>query len=722
MNKLSNKRTFNFRDDDTLYECMRVYNNVQSELGKFYSEMTENYDFTIGKHQWSEQEREALEKDGRAVFSYNLIRTILNVIYSVEKDNRKTPKVNPRTGDDMQLAKVVNETLRYYLSKSGFERARGRVFRDALIARLGVFHVNWVYQGGEDDLGHLKIQAVDPRELAWEDNYNDTLWENSSFIFRKYGLNVEEILNTFALRDTELALAIQEEAQKFFSDDGKRGKWISRKFKQLLSAVYDVTLNNSHNRQYDQWWNSSNGKFDVLEMHEKRTERRITVRDINQNRLIDITDAYLSEYKSLNDGKEFLGFKYENEIIDRIKDRYSLQGDVDTNLMQRRFVTTVVPALYLKVNEQPYPFDSKYYMYIPQYCYDVHASLTKAQSLIDDIKDPQRDFNKARSLILELLARYSNKGYILDEDAISGVEEDWTSNKIVPFKRVRSGYFGLIKPEEGFNISPELIRMPFETQQLLKVITNADDEIRGTKAPGVTSGRHFIAKEERQAKSFTTILEHRDETLKAVSEMSLNFIQHFVTTQTVIRITRQAPTGESIPQEIQLNKREFITNEQGLVEERVINDLDAYKYDIEVTDEPFSATAQESKYKKLGDIFNAILAVNKEKADAILPIMVESSGVPDAEKILTAWETQRQANPQQEQMAQLMQQLQMIIAKLGVEEKKAEIESIQLDNLGKAQALRQAQATPQIPILNNEQNTQQTPNIFSTLINNRGVR
>jgi len=688
-------RDWNIRDEQTIYECMRLFENTSAQFNSFYEEQTELFDFTVAKLQWEKKIKAQLDADGRPAFSYNLIRTILNVIFSIERDNRKKGKASPRTGGDTELAMTISQVLQYYLYRAGFSKAQKRVFMDKIVARLGVWHLAWRYNGSEDELGSLFIESVDPRGLAWELNYDDPLWENSSYVLRKHEKSVEEIINTYALHDNELRQEIEKEAKIFFEADPQRGKWISRRLKALFSAVYETATgysgrNDNLFRNYLQWWNPGNGKFDILELHEKRMERRLIVKDANRQKLIDITEPYHSEYKAL-ELRPFDGYDFDPEIIGRIKDRYAIEGEADIDLMNRRFVTAVIPSFYLKANEQPYPFDSKYYVYIPEYCYDTHADPIKLQSVIDDIKDPQQDFNKARSLILELLARYSNKGWILDENAIDGLEEDWTTNRITPYRRVRAGYISMIKPEEGQTISPELIRMPGETQQLMKVITNADDEVRGTKSPGVTSGRHFIAKEERQAKSFTMILETRDNAQKAVYELALDFIQHYVKTQEVIRITRDIMPGLEEDKEIVLNQRTYGKDESGMLEERVVNDIDAYKYDIEIADEPYSASAQEERYSKLGDIFNATIAVDIKRADAMLPIMVRAAGTPEGEKILEAWKKLEEPTPQQQQLQEMMTKIQMIMAKLEIEDKQAEVEGKELTNVKTAEEIKKLQ-------------------------------
>lgn len=685
------KRNWNPRDDQTIFETMRLYTNTSAAFNQFNDEQTELFDFTVASLQWDKDVRARLRAEGRPANSYNLIRTILNIIFSIERDNQKKGKAAPRSGGDEETASTITQTLKFYLYKSGFRQSQIRVFMDKLTARLGVFHVGWRYDGSEDVNGSLFVEAIDPRELRWEGGYNDPLWEDASYIMRKHEMSLEEILNTYALRDDELRQEIEKEGKVFFDNDPSRGKWVSRKIKSLFSAVYETAtgIPSGQSQQfsnYMQWWNPSTGKFDVLELHEKRMERRLLVNQTGQNKQIDINDAYISEYKEQNQ-KEPDGYNFEPEIINTIKERYSLEGEADVDLVNRRFITAVIPTFSLKVNEQAYPFKSRYYSYIPEYCYDTHPDPMKLQSVLDDVKDPQQDFNKAKSLILELLARYANKGWILDENAIDGLEEDWTTNRIAPFRRVRAGYIQMIKPEEGQTISPELVRMPIETQQLMKVITNAEDEVRGNNSPGVTSGKHFLAKEARQAKSFTTLLENRDATHRAVTELALNFIQHYVQAQQVIRITRNMSTGLEEDKDIVLNQSVY-SMENGQPKEAVINDLDAYEYDIEIADEPYSASAQNDRLDKLGSIYEAAKEINPKRADAMLPIIVKSMGTPEADEVLKVWKQMEEPTPEQQQMQQMQQQIQMIMIKLGVEEKTLSNEGIELDNLKKAQEIK----------------------------------
>lgn len=687
-NLVKPKRAFQVRDDQTIFETMRFFNNFSSQFNDFYAEQTDLYDATVSALMWDKKIRDQKKKAGMVANSYNLVRTILNVIFSIERDNRKKSSASPIGKGDREFANMVSKTLDYYLYHADFSKTEKKVFMDTIIARLGVRHIGWRYEGSQDMNGSLYTEACDPREFIWEPFYNDPLWERSGSLMRKSEMDLEEILNKFALGDQEMITAIENEARVFFEADPQRGKWVSRKLKALMSATYEMTtgstLSDNSFRNYLQWWNPGNGRFDILELHEKRTQKRLMIRDSERQKLVDISDAYATHYQETTN-KQFLGYDYQPEIIDKVKQTYGLKGAPDVDLVPMKFLTTVIPAFMLKVNEQPYPFPTKYYTYIPQYCYDSHADPMKVQSVMDDLKDPQMDFNKAKSLILELLARYSNKGWIMDENAIDGVEEDWTTNRIAPYRRVRTGYIGQIKPEPAQTISPELIAMPIETQQLMRVISNADNEIRGQGDSNVKSGKHFIAKEQRQAKSFTYVLENHESSQRATYEMALDFIKHYVKTQQVIRITSDVDPTAREDQVIVLNQKIATRTPEGQLAWKVVNDISAYDYDIQVSDAPFSASAQDERRMKLGEIFNAAAEINPKRADAMLPIMVRVTGGPEADEILKAWETLDNPSPQQQQLQQVAQKIQMIMAKLGIEEKQTEIEGKKLDNVKKAQ-------------------------------------
>lgn len=680
------QRNWNIRDDSTIFDMMRKWQNLAGMFDPMFDEMTKNFDFTVARLQWEKEVREKLEAEKRPANSYNLLRTIFNVILNIELENRKEMVSNPKSGGDLQLAQKLTKILFHFLHGTKFNYQRTKVFLDSIVGRLGVYFVNWIYEN-DKKYGELFVEAVDPREIIYEPVKNDPLWIKSNYLFRKNSMSLEEILNKYALNDEELQEELIKEAQIFFESDeeNKRGKWVSKRLKALFSAVFETATGFSSTsdnlfKNYLNWWDPTTGKFDVLELHEKRTERILLLYDSNSEKMYDFTEQT----------REDNGIRFSRDKINIIKEHYGKQGyrfdnDPKVDLDTWRYTTAVVPTFNCKVNEQRYPFKSKYYVYIPQKCYDHHQDPLKVQSVMDDLMDPQAHFNKAQSLKLELLGRYANKGWIMDENAIDGLEEDWSSQRIAPYRRVRAGYINHIKPEEGQTINPDLVRDPLETQQLMKVISNADDEIRGQRAPGIKSGKHFIAKEEKQTKSFSYLFDNVNNSAIAIAELSIDFIQHYVRAPQIFRITEDVPE----PIDIAVNQVHYSFDPNaGRYIHKIVNDLSIGKYDITISDAPISANAKEMEYNKLVDLFNATISVNPKKADALLNVLVEAGSFPDAYKILKIWKELDQPSPQQQQLMELMTKIQMIMAKLGVEEKKEDIIGKKLDNQAKVQQMK----------------------------------
>ena len=675
-------RTWKLRDDDVIYDMMRMFNNLKSVFQPLHDEMTRNYNMTVSQLQWKPGWRKKLEDEGRPANAYNLLRPVINIITAIELSNRKKIIAKPTSGGDAKMAEIITQVMLRFMHNTRFDWHRTRVLLDSIIAKYGVYNIGWTYE--YDPEGELDITAVDPRRLMFEMNFADPTWEKASFIYDKHQLSMEEILNKFALDDEEMQNAIIDEGRIFFMEDTeKRDKWVSKRLKALFTAVYEIVMHGdthsesqSMNNAYLNWFDPVTGKFDVLELHEKRIERRLIIWDRNRQKNIDITG------ESKNDDDKGIGF--DNEKIDKLKQKYGIDGEPRTSLDSQKFITTVIPAFQIKVNEQPYPFKLKGYTYVPNYCYDYHAEPFRSQSVIDDLIDPQSDYNKARSTKLELLQRYVNRGWIMDENAIIGVEKDWETNRIAPYRRVRSGYFDKVKPEEGQTISADLIKETSETPMLIETLSNTGGTIRGQSTPGQgqeKSAKHFQIKRNQEEKSFSYLFSNIENSTKVVGEVALAVIQNRCSTERIFRITGDVNPGIKEPYDITVNQKQFCLDTDGKIVSKIVNDITIGEYDIEIDTTPYSSTGREIEYQKMSELFNAAMEVDPKKADALLPLIVKAGDFPYADEIFHAWgetegdkDAKQQEQAQRQQLQQMAIQMQMILAKLGIQEKHAAIE------------------------------------------------
>jgi len=489
----------------------------------------------------------------------------------------------------------------------------------------------------------------------------------------KQSLTIEQLLDLFAAEDFDLQEAIIKEASPFLdtTSNANKNKFITSRLKLLMESMAEVVLSGNNetgvnDAKFYQWFDPLTLKFDVIELHEKRTERRMygmTTEGIE----IDMTDSVM-------DDKEVT---FSREKIQAVIEQNKLQRNPSVRLERCKWITTTIPALQLKVQDIKYPIDCEHFLYIPQFCYDYHADLNKVQSVMDDLLDPQSEYNKARSLKLELLARYNNLGYIMENGAIDGFEDQWTTKEIAPFRTVNYGYWNKIKPEERRDVHPELIRDMNELPSMMQHISGATSPVMG-ESEQEKSAKHYIAKLKQSERSYSYIFEHASHASKAVGEVAMKLIQKFMKMPQVIRITQDVDK----PYDLAINQ-DIITIVNGAPIKKRFNDMSVGDFDIEIDESPYSATAKEMEYLKLADIFEMISKVDPDKAKEALPILIKASDSSFRQELLAVYDNKDKQNPMaQQQMMMIM--LQEILAKLDAEGKQSEVEGIKLENQGKA--------------------------------------
>lgn len=113
------------------------------ELQKWYQQWEEttqvertlaerDRDYYDGK-QWTEEERATLEKRKQPIITINRIAPKINFIAGTEIKIRSDPKAEPRTPNDMDVADVATDTIRYVLEENNWDQTRSMAANDLLL-------------------------------------------------------------------------------------------------------------------------------------------------------------------------------------------------------------------------------------------------------------------------------------------------------------------------------------------------------------------------------------------------------------------------------------------------------------------------------------------------------------------------------------------------------------------------------------------------------------
>jgi hypothetical protein len=302
--------------------------------------------------------------------------------------------------------------------------------------------------------------------------------------------------------------------------------------------------------------------------------------------------------------------------------------------------------------------------------------------------DPQSDYNKRRSTMLEMLIRYASKGYIVQRDAIDDYESDWLEPEIGGIKRIKD--IGMYKVEEVQSVSPDLIRDAQESKILIDEISSVNKSVKGQAEFSNEPARAFIAKRDQGMQSLQHLYDNLDFSSKILFGNSIKLVQAFDTEEKILRLVNE-DTNE--PEEVGINQEVQAISPYGEVVTQIMNDLSVGEYDVEISNAPYGNNAREVEYLKVLDLYNLVKEVDPQKAAQMFPIMVklnDSSVKQELMKIFSPEQQQQNLTPEQQQAMQEEQQAMNMQRDLALEELalkneklKVEIEEKEIGNKGK---------------------------------------
>lgn len=676
------KNKIDIHDSDTVSRVVQVDTVLSSKFKPIFDDMNRNYNMMVSKLQWPEDIKREFEENDRPANSYNILSPVAKYLSSMESGGRKRVFALPTGIEDVELARTVTKLLDTLHRNAKFDFFRGRAFMDAIIARWGWIMDVWSYDN--DPNGELFIEAISPLLLKFDMEYSDITLKRCRHVLYSPYLSLDDIVNQYATNDKELLSEIMKQADSYFPPDTKeRKKFLSTALRAFAQTMTDF-FSNGHADSINQdlrsedWFNAVTGKFKVLELHERRTERRMMLFDPAQTKYLDITDSVLSDD----------GYTEDNELLQTQLKKYPNSPEPRWTLVKQIWVTTVIPALNLKVYDAPYPVQNGNFIFTPVFAYDFHTDMSLTQSVMDELIDLQSDYNKTRSIILEMLIRFSNTGYLVEETAIEGFEGDYEGKKIGAYKRVKDGRMGSIQSEQAPQIPRELFVDANERKNLIEYISGATmNSAHGMSESAQETGKLFIAKRDASSQMVQHLFDNLDESTIVVYENSLANVQKFMTSERIFRITEDIDN----PEFLKVNQPQLQITPQGEVVKKILNDVTIGKFDLIMSKSPYGQTAREIEFLKLVDIFKFAIEVDAENAKAMLPIVIKASDSSYAGEMIAAMDSLSQAQSQQQKVSEAMMALQSAFQKLGLQKEQLENQGKAIENQGKVLENRKKQ-------------------------------
>lgn len=614
-----------YEDLSTIFKLISVDRALRETFRPIDNERYRNFNMTVSDKQWDAEIKQALLEQGRPANTYNLISQVVKLISGKERGGRKKLNVVGRTGEDHYSATMMNKVLDWAFSANLYDYQKTRATLDAIIARWGIVYNNFSFE--DDPLGLPIAKRINPFRLRFDLDFTDLTMKDCNFIEDRSWLTLEEILTKYSLNDQALWEEIEEKSKPYLTEDNQRRKnaYVGTVLDRLDGASNYIrneglNRNNSDYRnilknQDIEFFDPISNRFEVIDFHERVVAKEWHLFDPWTMKKYNVTNLIGSNDKYGLDNEKYQALRSQFEDPSSLK--------LTRAASKKLHLTTGIPALNLVPQDKPYPIQNGNFMFTFFFAYDFHSDISETQSVVDEIIDPQSDYNKSRSAMLEILQHTANRGYQATEAAIKGHEQDWKNPAPGKMKMVNTGFFNEVKADDAIDIPVGLYNSANESKLLVEELGTAPKAAKGMAENKSESGSYFQLKAEKADDALAYLFDNISFSSMQVGRNMIDIIQKFVTQEREIRISDDF----SKPEFMRINERTW----NGMV----LNDVSVGKYDLEISLMPYGKTDRELEYFKLTDIIKFMKELNPQAAMLALPIWIKASDSPYRDELLT---------------------------------------------------------------------------------------
>lgn len=611
--------------------------------------------------QISAEDRAILEERGQAPLVFNRIALAINFITGSEVKTRFDWSVKPRASDDIEIAPIKTELLKYIGDANRAGTKRSAAFKDAVVAGVG-----WLESGITTDPSQ---ELIYNRAESWRNvihDRHDTTNDlgASRYLFRHRDVDVEIGKAMFPSRADKVEAA----SNAWDSEEMLGPTWY---FGEELRTELTENAAGSTTRYHSSGtWSTGRGA--------RRMRVRLVECWYRMPQVRTILRGEFADGEDYNQGDPSHLAAVEN----------GLSSLVDHLGMKMHFAIFCQGAL-LHMGEMPYRHNR--FPLIPVWCYRRDRD-NLPYGMVRQMRDPQDDYNRRMSKALYLLS--SNR--VKFEDGAFDDEDEAREEAARPdaFLKYRRGHQVTFEP--ALELFPGQLALADRDLQHIEATSGITNEMMGLETNAV-SGRAINARQLQGAITTAAIFDRYREAFELQGEINLALMEQYYTAPKMFRIT-----GTRTGQQAQF---------QG-INQRDPNDPMAFKNDITRGRCDFIVDEQDWRANQREALFDQIMTLLAKLPPPLIPMYLDLafdlldipqgkemakrarmvSGMDSPEGPKTAEEAQ--ASAQRKQMAQFQQMIAMRTAV--AQAVKLEAEAQKIGNaaiLANAQSVREAMTT-----------------------------
>ena len=594
-------------------ELHEVFDAMVINDSEWYSAAEESMRFYtggFGTGQWETEDLQTLQAEGRPPLQLNIILPKVNLVTGVERQGRSSWKARPVESDDENEA-MLSTSLLYHLDRNRkLQSLFSRVFKDGVITGRGWIDV--CVEPGKFYDGEISIKReswanvhIDPEARTQDTNE----W---NYLARSKYLTLNQMQKMFP--DTAQDISSVEDYLSMPQGISQEMGSYYRNAEPISSA--------HHLDEVEQ-------KIRVIEMWNREYER--------EHYIINKATGRISQN----------GFKNKNAAGEQIRDLQAMEDAAQAKVKTEfGVISRVVPKTYLTITagahtlqeKKANPYMHNQFPIVPYfYHFEDMGDYVETFGLVENMKDPQREKDKRRSQMLDIINRSPRGGGIFAGNKVSQEEMNEASTTGrwigIPGFKGRVSDFMQQWSNSHLSLVSSIAAMEQKAEMDAKEISGATDPMMGIATSTKESG---IAAQTRIRQGMMTLqeqMENLDFTKSTVLMQAIKNMQQFYTADKIKRIIGAETEKAESPEEAQVIEETI---------NRFLTNFEKFEFDIVLDKGENSATMRAAKAQQVGELVRNGFA-------SLFPLYVELSDMEAGRDILEKFEEERSAQMQAQQ-------------------------------------------------------------------------
>lgn len=608
--------------------------------------------------QWDEMDKAALENEGRPALTINNIMPTINAALGEQANRRAEITFKPKRGKASEaVGQILSKVTDYILEENFFSKhLEPMVYADGLIMDRGYYDIRLNHD--EVIEGEIKLSTENPIAVIPDPDatsYDPRSW---SEVFITRWMSLDQIASTYG-EDKKDDVLKRASANETYGKDSI----------ELVKHTFGGEDHTPH-------------EADVLDGRATVRNVRVVERQYYKQSVVrKFIDPKSGETRPVPDN-------WDDEHTANVQEHFGLE--LIKSRQKRVRWTVTADGVVLHDDWSPY----RSFTIVPYFPIFRRGNPI---GLVRNLLSPQEFVNKTRSQELHIINTTANSGWIVDEDSLANMTADELAERGAESGIVLEVRPGANRPDK---IKPNPVptgvdRLSQKGAMDIKEISGINDSMLGTESSEVSG----IALENRVARAQIQLqvpFSNLEFSRQLVGQKILELIQDFYTQDRLFWITN-FNEPEQPREQMQINYEEA---------GRIVNDVTVGEYDVVVSSAPARDSFDEMQFAE---------ALSLRQAGVAIPdhIIIESSHLArktEVARLLKDMNGFGEMTPEEQQMAQMQNQLAIANAELEIEKLNAEIEEIQakaLLNSAKASEISTGQHVKQLRDLESKRETRE---------------